>query len=364
MVFCLKEFKLENSSLNDTPLDMSLFNNKILDNLLEGFQVIGFDWRYLYLNETVARQGQSTVQNLMGKTIMECYPGFEKTDVFKKLKKCMIKRVPLQFENKFINRDGSIQWFELRVEPTEQGIIVLSFDCTNRKLVEEELVQLKESLERKVEQRTKQLQKLVSENDVILKEMHHRVKNNLQIISSLIRLQMDENDIEYSDVLEKTQARIETIASIHESLYKHKNLALIDVSKFWKKLFNDCMKSMTNEPTNFKLNIDFQKIHFPVDRMIPLGLLINELITNTIQHGFANRKHGEITLSLKKQKGDYLLVYRDDGAGSIEPIVGHNDDNQHLGHFLIDGFVEQLGGVFRQVSSDSGIYFEIQFPDN
>lgn len=328
--------------------------------MLEGFQVIGYDWKYLYVNTTVAIQGQSTTERLIGKTMMECYPGIENTHLFTQLKECMEQRTVLQFENEFTYNDGTRNWFELRIEPVPEGIFVLSTNITNRKKAEEELLRLKENLEKKVRQRTAELEKLNNEKDVILKEMHHRVKNNLQIVSSLIRLQMEEGDNDFNRVLDKTQSRIETIASIHESLYKHKDLALINVAGYWKKLFNDCLNSLVNNPTNFKLNLDLDYMEFPVDKMIPLGLLINELITNSILHGFKGRDKGVINLSLRLEDGKYLLTYTDDGAG-FGASTEDDPDEHHFGQFLIDGFAEQLNGSIKKVDSEVGVHFELEF---
>lgn len=338
----------------------SLLNLSILDSLLEGFQVIDYHWKYLYVNTTVASQGQSTIDKLLGKTMMECYPGIEDTFMFSQLRKCMDERVTLHFENEFTYNDGTRNWFELRIEPIPEGIFVLSTNITNRKKAEEELIQLKNDLENKVKKRTAELEKLNNEKDVILKEMHHRVKNNLQIISSLIRLQMEEGNNNFNGVLDKTQSRIETIASIHESLYKHKDLALINVANYWEKLFKDCLNSLVNEPDNFKLKLDIDYLELPVDKMIPLGLLINEWITNSILHGFKGRNHGEIYLGLRLKDGKYLLTYKDDGAGFSEASQ-EDDGDHHFGHFLIDGFAEQLNGTIQRKKSSEGVCFELEF---
>ena len=336
----------------------SILNLSILDSLLEGFQVIGYDWKYLYVNSTVAAQGQSTIEHLIGKTMMECYPGIENTFMFSQLQKCMDERITVQFENEFTHNDGTRGWFELRIEPIPEGIFILSTNITKRKKAEEELLQLKDDLESKVQIRTAELEKLNNEKDVILKEMHHRVKNNLQIISSLIRLQMEEGDNDFNGVLDKTQSRIETIASIHESLYKHKDLALINVANYWEKLFKDCLNSLVNDPGNFKLNLDIDYLQLPVDKMIPLGLLINEWITNSILHGFKGRDHGSIYLALHLKEGKYHLTYKDDGLG-FDQI--EEDGEHHFGHFLIDGFAEQLNGSIQSKTSKEGVHFELEF---
>ena len=304
-------------------------------------------------------QGQSTVDRLIGKTMMECYPGIENTFMFSQLKKCMEERVTLQFENEFTYNEGNKNWFELRIEPIPEGIFILSTNITNRKKAEEELLQLKNDLENKVKKRTAELEKLNNEKDVILKEMHHRVKNNLQIISSLIRLQIDEGDNSFNGVLDKTQSRIETIASIHESLYKYKDLALINVANYWEKLINDCLNSLVNEPENFKLLLDLDYLELPVDKMIPLALLINELVTNSILHGFKGQNQGTIQLSLRLANNKYILTYKDDGIGFNK--INESDKDQHFGHFLIEGFANQLNGTIQKIQSNTGVHFELEF---
>ncbi|MAT96862.1 MAG: hypothetical protein CL608_06940 [Anaerolineaceae bacterium] len=118
-----------------------------LDNMLEGCQIIGFDWRYLYVNKTVVLQGQQTEAGLIGRTMMEVYPGIEQTELFTVLKRCMNERVAAQMENEFVFPNGSRGWFELSIQPVPQGIFILSFDITQRKRVEEALRQSQAQLQ-------------------------------------------------------------------------------------------------------------------------------------------------------------------------------------------------------------------------
>jgi len=110
-----------------------------LDSMLEGCQIIDFEWRYVYVNEAVARQGRSTPEDLLGKTMMEAYPGIEHTELFVKLSDCMENRQPSRFENEFFYPDGSNGWFELSIQPVPEGIFILSMDITESKKAEEEL---------------------------------------------------------------------------------------------------------------------------------------------------------------------------------------------------------------------------------
>jgi PAS domain S-box-containing protein len=104
-----------------------------LDNMLEGCQIIGPDWRYIYVNEAVVRQGRMKPEELLGRTMMEAYPGIEDTELFRVLRRCMEDRLPDTMENEFAFQDGTTGWFELRIQPVPEGLFILSMDITERK---------------------------------------------------------------------------------------------------------------------------------------------------------------------------------------------------------------------------------------
>ncbi len=110
-----------------------------LESMMEGCQIIGFDWRYIYINDAAARQGRNTREALLNRTMMEAYPGIETTEMFATLRDCMENRVTRQIENRFTFPDGSSGWFELAIQPAPEGIFILSFDITERKRAEEAL---------------------------------------------------------------------------------------------------------------------------------------------------------------------------------------------------------------------------------
>lgn len=125
-----------------------------LDAMLEGCQVVDFNWRYAYVNGAAARQGRRTAEELLGHTMMEMYPGIQKTPLFTRLKDCMENRVSHQLESEFTFPDGSLGWFDLRIEPVPEGILILSQDVTERKLMEAERSRYHQRLEEVVALRT------------------------------------------------------------------------------------------------------------------------------------------------------------------------------------------------------------------
>ena len=144
-----------------------------LDGMLEGCQIIDYDWRYAYINESAAKQGRRTKKELLGHTMMKMYPSIENTELFGHLRDCMTRRIPHQMENEFIFPDGSKGWFELRIEPAPEGILILSMDITKRKELEEELNKYRFRLEQVVAERTTECGKI---NEKLTQEIEEHKK--------------------------------------------------------------------------------------------------------------------------------------------------------------------------------------------
>lgn len=120
---------------------------EILDQALEGFQVIDSDWRYVYVNKSVTEQGKKSKQELLGHTMMEVYPGIENTPLFEQMKQVAANKVSARFENEFRFPDGSVGWFQLYIHPWSNGVMIFSVDVTERKKLEEALAKKVEELE-------------------------------------------------------------------------------------------------------------------------------------------------------------------------------------------------------------------------
>ncbi len=151
-----------------------------LDNMLEGCQIIGFDWRYIYLNKAAADQGHQKNEALLGHTMQEMYPGIENTALFSVLQRCMTERLPTQMENNFIYPDGTSGWFELSIQPVPEGIFILSIEITRRKHSEE-----------KVERQYQRLASLSAIDTVITSSFDLRVTLEVFLERVLTQLQVD-----------------------------------------------------------------------------------------------------------------------------------------------------------------------------
>ena len=155
---------------------------KTLDSMLEGCQIVGADWRYRFVNDTAAMQYQRSKEELLGRTMMACFPGIEKTDLFALLQRCMNERVPQQTQNDVIFPDGSTGWYELSIQPAPDGILILSSDATARKRGELEIRALNAELEQRVRDRTAQLQAANQELEAFAYSVSHDLRAPLRAL--------------------------------------------------------------------------------------------------------------------------------------------------------------------------------------
>lgn len=191
----------------------------------------------------------------------------------------------------------------------------------------------------------------------MLKEIHHRVKNNLQIVNSLLRMQSSTmDDIKTVEVFKKIQSRILSMSSLHEEMYKTDSLNKIETKKHFEKLIKDLVVAYKLDK-DISLKLDIDPFEFNMDTLIPLGLIINELVINSLKHAFVGRDKGMITVLLKKTKAkkEYRLQVNDDGVG-----MEANKGPENMGAKLIKSFVRQLKGTMKRLD-DNGTVYEIKF---
>lgn len=196
----------------------------------------------------------------------------------------------------------------------------------------------------------------IDEKDVLLKEVHHRVKNNLQIISSLLSLQARASNKtqNINEFLYNSQNRLESIALIHETLYNSDNLADVDMQKYIDKLSMHIFESNSSDTLNIKRNITIEPIFLNVQRVISVGLILSELITNCLKHAFP-MDSGTVSISFKSINYEYQLMVSDDGIGFEDSIV------ESLGFDLIQSLAEQLLGRIT-LKSENGASVLLSFP--
>jgi len=196
---------------------------------------------------------------------------------------------------------------------------------------------------------------------VLIKEMHHRVKNNLQVIASLLRLQAGTiSDERLQQAFEQSQSRVMSMALIHEKLYKGDELVTLDLGMYIHELFSELVRvNDVRDRIRYSTDID-AGLAFDLNTMVPLGLLLNELITNSFKHAFTGRSEGMIVLALHHaEDGAYDLAYSDDGVGM--PVEKMQSDGATLGVSLIESLVDQLNGRMTVDGSERGTHYHIRF---
>jgi len=209
-------------------------------------------------------------------------------------------------------------------------------------------------------QAEKQVKASLNEKEVLLKEIHHRVKNNMQIISSLLNLQC--NRIQNPDVIDMfrvSRDRIRAMALIHEKLYLSKDLARIDFSQYIESLVVHLYHVYEVDSGFIRLNSHIENVYLDINKAIPCGLIINELLSNALKHAFPDKTKGEINLSLSSpETGRFVLSISDTGVGMPENI--ELEKLESLGLQLVKDLVSQLGGTI-DVDVHEGSTFRIEF---
>ena len=205
------------------------------------------------------------------------------------------------------------------------------------------------------------IEKTLHEKELLVKEVHHRVKNNFQIVSSLLELQTkgieDERALELAH---EGQNRVKSMALIHQKLYQNES-GLIDFDEYIRVLIKELSSMYESNNANVKTSIMSKNVMFDVDTAIPLGLIINEIITNSYKYAFKNDKENSLLISLEKENNkDYKLVIEDNGPGLSKDI--NVKRAKSLGLRLVNRLVKQLHGTLKQTNS-KGAKFEIYFKD-
>ncbi|MCA6362052.1 MAG: PAS domain S-box protein [Bacteroidetes bacterium] len=261
--------------------------------------------------------------------------------------KATFSGMPQYFESKFEHKNGQVTWREVYLNPirNENGDIIelscIAHDITEKKAIDENLRQS------------------LKEKEVLLKEVHHRVKNNLQVISSILNLQKAYvRDNKTLELLHESQNRIKSMAFVHESLYQTKDFSNINFADYIGNVTRNLMHSYASTESPPELELSLAPIQLNLDTAIPCGLIINELLSNSLKYAFRKTKNGKISLTLTENKGNIKIVIADNGSGLPETVDYRNTES--LGLQLVVTLVEQINGKIK-LENKKGAKFTIEF---
>jgi PAS domain S-box-containing protein len=333
----------------------------IVETANEGIFLMNAEFKITYVNKRSVELMGYTQEEAIGRPVMDFICEESKPIAEKNLDR-RLHGIDESYEMKLICKDGSPFWAFISAKPLFNkdgdftGSLCMYTDITKRKEAEEALANIETARK---------------------KEIHHRIKNNLQVISSLLDLQAekfkDRDDIKDLEVIEafrESQDRVISMALIHEELHRNEGLDKLNVSQYIKELADNLFLTyrLGNDRTRFNKDIE-ENIFFDMDTSVPLGIIINELISNSLKYAFRGRDHGEIRVKLHRagnreckiedsNSTAYVLSVSDNGVGIPKDLDIENLDS--LGLQLVNSLVEQLNGAL-ELERNNGTEFTIRF---
>jgi PAS domain S-box-containing protein len=310
--------------------------------------------QYILVNHYCERILGLSQEQIVGKTDAELWPP-EIAGVLQTNDKAALEaEIPLESEEMLPHQDGLQLLMSTKFPLSDAtgkvyAVGGISIDITERKRAEA------------------QLQASLQEKEVLIKEVHHRVKNNLQIISSLLDLQAQKiQDPTALEAFKESQKRIISIALIHEKLYIYDNLYTVNLLDYIQTLTTNILQAYPIYPSHISLQTYIENLSLEIDKLIPLGLIINELVSNALKHGFPENEKGSIWIYLTSKN----LTSADNKTAEITLIVGNNgikfqniqefQTTNSLGLQLVNILVHQLGGKI-DILQNRGTEFNIRF---
>ena len=241
---------------------------------------------------------------------------------------------------------------KLRLRETQKAVLNILGDLAHEKaLLEESQGEVA---------RSDAVRASLREKEVLLKEIHHRVKNNLQVISSLLSLQARYlSDPKAREIFNESQNRVQSIALVHEQLYQSPDLSHVNFSDYTASLLDNLFHNYSAVDRGISKVIDVGGARLTIDVAIPCGLIVNELVTNAIKHAFPDGRTGTIRVVLREDPDELTLVVTDDGTGMPEGLDARNTGS--LGLDLVFTFAEQLDATV-EIGREHGTSFQFRFP--
>ncbi len=281
-------------------------------------------------------------QELVGHSLYELIHPDDREKVRQIIEKSSNVTEDLRVESRLKTAEGKYIWIETTGKPVVDEKGFRGFIYSGRDITEQ-----KKSAE--------YIKKSLEEKEALLREIHHRVNNNLQVISSLLSLQSDNvRDPRDHELFVESQNRVRTMAMIHEKLYQSDKFNSINFSDYLKTLINRLIYDYSQELGHIDLDLDIENVDLNIETSVPCGLIINELVSNSLKHAFPHGRNGKIIVKFHKIKDKYVLMVGDNGIGPLEKSV--LESSKKLGFNLVKSLIKQLDASLEIMESEGTLY--------
>ena len=281
-------------------------------------------------------------QELVGHSLYELIHPDDQEKVRQTIKKSINATEGLRVESRLKTAEGKYIWIETTGKPVVDENGFRGFIYSGRDITEQ-----KKSAE--------YIKKSLEEKEALLREIHHRVNNNLQVISSLLSLQSDNvRDPRDHELFVESQNRVRSMAMIHEKLYQSDKFNSINFRDYLKTLINRLIYDYSQDLGHIDLELDIENVELNIETSVPCGLIINELVSNSLKHAFPQGRNGKIIVKFHKIKDKYVLMVGDNGIGPLEKSV--LESSKKLGFNLVKSLIKQLDASLEILESEGTLY--------
>jgi PAS domain S-box-containing protein len=327
------------------------FLSSMFESIQDGISILGEDYTILRVNKTM-ENWYSHALPLVGKKCYEAYHLRDRVcDICPTRQTIETSEAAYEVVPKVGPEGEKAGWLDLFSFPLidknsgqMKGVIEYVRDITERKKAED------------------RLQSSLEEKEVLLREVHHRVKNNMQVISSLLNLQSRQvGDPRVIEMFKESQRRIRSMALIHERLYQSSDFSHIEFAQYIRNLATHLFHSYQVDASRVRLRIEAEEVHLNINTAIPCGLIVNELVSNALKHAFPEGRNGELAIDLRRAAGEgYILHVRDDGVGFPEGLDFRKTET--LGMQIVNTLASQIDASI-ELLRNTGTEFTIHFQE-
>lgn len=324
-----------------------------LDNSVDSIYWFTLDGKLIYVNNATCKMDGYTKEEFNNMYLDQVDPNFQKEDLPELMKE--IKHTPnWTMETTHRRKDGTIYPLEISghgiVYESTEYICAFGRDITRRKKYRDKITKM-----------NKILQKSVDEKEILLKEIHHRVKNNMEIISSLLNMQANKSDdIKFKEAMKESRSKIQAMALVHEFLYLGENLDSINLYDYIKRLIDDIQELYLSKNTNIQVDLDIDALEFSINRCIQVGMVLHELCVNAFKYAFKEDRNNLLCIHINQYEENIIMKIRDNGEElkDLNQLEKENSIGMQLIHSIVDF---QLEGNIEFINNN-GLECNITFP--